>query len=617
MPPREDGASKTFTWITGDPRSKKNITQIRRHAGQNSGVKAENSARTRSSSSPRPGLRGSTKPFRAVHPSSKVDETAGKFLNSQGDANSPFHVNYPFSTAENGTAPSAPAQQDQVNAYEPVYPLPSSLREATSTNQEAPPSRKVTIWDLVNHSAEEEERHKLELLGSTPGQDTDDGRADYFGNHIGHTELKQALSEVRAHSPRNSRKASPLPATAALQANIAKRRKPTAQAGHSNASWRIGMAPSAVMTLSKEDSQVEQILLQTSTFYTSKFESSWCGQLHDIERINSFEMLSVENFSGSITTAAGLLAVGRIDSASSILSRVLPTLSDLLILQHPKLYYILADLSLDTSSTELGRLRSQVKRFAAAASLAILGPSHPITALLQLTLTNTDQRLRLRELIQRKIHELHEHLFSATSHETTAQYYYLARVLAQLGHLDEAARILTRIIPIWENTHTKNSLLPVTGLLELTKVHLALGNTNQDTESLVSDALRRTLTIEKSSEDQSSPLAEVVHSRMGCLRTLGRLHVMRGNVQTAMMQYTAAVSVGVGELGARVPAVQLAVADLDAVTRMTEHSDDDDDDDNNTLHDVDRVALPPVKLGPDIWEAARLNLDAFLNTEGS
>ncbi|KIX95368.1 uncharacterized protein Z520_08885 [Fonsecaea multimorphosa CBS 102226] len=613
MPPREDGAPKSFTWITGDPRSKQNITQIRRHAGQNSGVKAENSARARSSSSPKPGgHRSSVKAFRAVQPSSKTDETTDKSFNTYGDAGNPLHVNYPSGAAENAAVPSPASTNEPVNVYQPFYPVPSILREASSSSEEAPPTRKVAIWDLVNHSAEEEERHRLELMASTPGQDTDDGRHDYFGNHIDHAELKQALSEVRAHSPRNARKESPAPATIALQANISKRRRPDAQAGSSNASWRIGMAPSAVMTLSKEDSQIEQILIQTSTFYTSKFESSWFRQVH--ESRCSLDTGSVENFSGSITTAAGLLAIGRIDSASSILSRVLPTLSDLLILQPPKLYYVLAELSLDASSNELGRLRSQVKRFAAAASLTILGASHPITMLLQLTLTNADQRLRLRELIQRKIHELHEQLFSATSNETTGHYWYLARVLAQLGRLDEAARILTQIIPIWENTHGINSLLPVTGLLELTKVHLALKNTSKGTESFVSDALRRTLAIEKAAEHQpSSQLAELVHSRMGCLRTLGRLHVMRGNVETAMMQYTAAVGVGVAELGAAVPAVQLAVADLDTVTRMAVHPDDAE----GPQDDADRATLPPtVRLGPDIRETARLNLMALNNPGG-
>ncbi|EXJ71466.1 uncharacterized protein A1O5_05274 [Cladophialophora psammophila CBS 110553] len=608
MPPREDGAPKSFTWITGDPRSKTNITQIRRHAGQNSGVKAENSARARSSSLPRPGHRGSAKAFRAVHPSSKVDETAEKLPNNQGDASNLSHVNYPSAAAGFAVASSSATKNERVNAYQPFYPVTSSLKEASSTSEDAIPTRKVTIWDLVNHSAEEEERHRLELLASTPGQDTDEGRCDYFGSNIDHAALKHALSEARAHSPRNPRKTSPPPATTALQANISKRRKPAALAGSSNASWRIGMAPSAVMTLSKEDSQIEQILLQASTFYTSKFESSWCGQLRD--SYNPSDMVSVENFNGSITTAAGLMAVGRIDSASAILGRVLPTLSDLLILQHPKLYYVLAEFSLDASSTELGRLRSQVKRFAAAASLTILGSSHPITTLLQLSLTNADQRLRLRELIQRKIHELHEQLFSATSSETTGQYYYFARVLAQLGHLDEAARILSQIIPIWENSYGKNSLMPVTGLLELTKVHLASDDTSKDTELLISDALRRTLTIEKSSEDQAAGLAEAVHSRMGCLRTLGRLHVMRGNVETAMMQYTAAVSVGVAELGAGVPAVQLALADLDTVTRMAvPHPDDEMPD------DADEAMSPTVRLGPDVRETARLNLSA-LNAHG-
>src|ERR1700712_3425627 len=75
MPPREDGVpSKSFTWITGNPRSKKNITQIRRHAGQNSGVKAENGARARSSSSPRPAQESALKPLRSAYPSPRADE---------------------------------------------------------------------------------------------------------------------------------------------------------------------------------------------------------------------------------------------------------------------------------------------------------------------------------------------------------------------------------------------------------------------------------------------------------------------------------------------------------------------------------------------------------------
>ncbi|MBE7182756.1 MAG: hypothetical protein INR71_16380, partial [Terriglobus roseus] len=269
------------------------------------------------------------------------------------------------------------------------------------------------------------------------------------------------------------------------------------------------------MTLSEEDSQIEQILLRTSAFYTAKFESSWSAHLRESRGTYYDSISEIETFAGSITTAAGLLAVERIDSASAILTRVLPTLSDLLISQHPQLYYVLADLSLDTGpSTALSRLRSQLKMFAANASLTILGSAHPITKLLQITFHpdgNDDtaaaeiSRLRVRELIQRKIHDLHETLFAPTSYQTTGHHYYLARVLAQLGQLEEARRILSHIVRTWEDTYGINDIMPITGLLELTKVHLSSHDFSGDTEFLISEALRRPLTLERAAAEAEPP----------------------------------------------------------------------------------------------------------------
>src|SRR6201999_3529931 len=116
------------------------------------------------------------------------------------------------------------------------------------------------------------------------------------------------------------------------------------------------------------------------------------------------------------------------------------------------------------------------------------------------------------------------------------------------------------------------------------RLRLSLNDSSHDTESLLSEALRRTLTLEKSASQETGPnpgpspkMAGLVNARIGCIRTLGRLQVMRGNLETAMMQYTAAVSVGMEELGARVPAVQLALADLDAVSQMIRARADDDE----------------------------------------
>ncbi|EXJ58961.1 hypothetical protein A1O7_06392 [Cladophialophora yegresii CBS 114405] len=589
MPPREDGATpKSFTWITGNPRSRKNITQIRRHAGQNSGVKAENCARAQSSSSPKPGQRSSAKPSRAIHPLPRTYDADGHPPSAHAEQAISPHVHYPPAAAEFAPAPSL-VIHEQVVIPQPGHPDSPSAAASASISEDVAPTRKLAIWDLVNHSVEEEEQHTLQVLASTPGRDTEDNRQGYFSGRTARAELKQALSEARSDSPPHTRKSTPPPPTTfTLQANVSKRRKATSSAtSDSHVSWRLGMPPSPrLMSLTKEDSQIEQTLLRTSAFFWGQFESSWSAQLR--ERGNTYfdKISGMESFAGSITTAGGLLALGQVDSASSILDSALPKLPELLTSQHPQVCWLFADLSLSASSdTALGRLRSQVKRVAASASHTTLGPSHPITKLLHLTFPATAeadaQRLYLRELIQRRIHELHESLFEPNSYQTTGQYYYLARVLGQVGQLEKARDILAEVVAMWEAMYGVNHIMPITGLLELTRAHLSLNDASTDTEALLSEALRRTLTLEKAtataSQDPTSRTAGLTHSRIGCLRTLGRLHVMRGNLATALMQYTAAMSVGVEELGVHVPAVQLALADLDAVSQMVRaHRDGDE-----------------------------------------
>ncbi|KAJ9606612.1 hypothetical protein H2200_008620 [Cladophialophora chaetospira] len=592
MPPREDGASpKSFTWITGNPRSKKNITQIRRHAGQNSGVKAENGNRVFSSTSPNPAQESALKPLRAVYPSPRTDETDRDSLGSSAEPPSgSSHSRYSSHVVEYATA-ALPTTHDQVNSFQHAYPSTPSSEVPPSTGEETTPPRKVAIWDLVNHSAEEEEQHRLEVLASTPREDTEDDRQDYFSGSTMRPELKQALTEARAHSPKHSHRSSPSPTSFALQANVSKRRKAAAGAAAlSHVSWRLGMTASPrPLSLSEEDSHIAQILHQTGAYWQGQFESSWSVHLREKGSTYFDKISGMESFAGSITTAGGLMELGRVDSASSMLSRTLPMLWSLLTAQHPQTYWLLADLSLSASpDTALGRLRSQVKRVVASASLKTLGDSHPLTKILFMRLPNMaeSQRAHLREVIQRKIHELHETLFESDSYQTTGQYYYLARVLGQIGRFEASREVLSQVVNTWEDTYGQNHIMPITGLLELTRVQLSLNDTSAETESLLSEALRRTLTLEKASTDPTptSPsqklgpkAAALTLARMGCLRTLGKLHVMRGNLETAMMQYTAAVSIGVGELGLHIPAVQLALADLNAVSEILRARGERDD----------------------------------------
>jgi len=318
------------------------------------------------------------------------------------------------------------------------------------------------------------------------------------------------------------------------------------------------------------------ILLQARTFYTSRYEQSWSARLHDSAQYYD-KISEMESFAGSITTSAGLFAVGMVGSASLILNRALSTFPELLVSQHPQLYYVLAELSLDhDTSNPLGRLRSQIKKFAASTALTILGASHPITNLLCLTFprtTTTSHTFRFRELIQRKIQDLLSTYFNPTSYQATGQYYCFARVLAKLGKRDEARDILVQTVATWEEIYGHDNILPITGLLELTKVHLAANDLSNGTEALILDALQRTMTLLENADSNAKGSTGLVHARMGCLKTLGRLYVLRGDVQNGLMQYTAAANVGVEALGLEAPAVQLALADLDAVRQVVAASE--------------------------------------------
>ena len=582
MPPKEDGASsKSFTWITGNPRSKKNITQIRRHAGQNSGVKAENGARAHSSSSPIPGQRSSaTGPHRPVYPSHRSDTTDEHSPATELDESIVFHVKYPPASAEDPAVPVATLEP--VNDPQPSYLETPSSEKEPRVGEDAKAPRKLAIWDLVNHSIEEEERHKQEVLALTPGQHSEDDRQDYFGGSVARSELKQILSEARSHSPRRRMHiSSPPPTTVVVQANIAKRRKATSGTTTNLSTWRLGMPHTPrSLSLSKVDSQLEQILIHTNAFYRGKFEASWSARLRENGPTYFDKISDAEHFAASVAVAGGLMVRGRTESASSTLERALPALSGLLISEHPQLYFLLADISLGANpDTILGRLLGELGRLVAASSFKTLGPSHPLTRTMCLDfpdMSATD-RMRLRELVQRQIHELHKELFGPASYQTMGQYYFLSKVLSQLGRFEESRNILSELLHAWELAYGTNNIMTITVLFELSKTHLFLHDYSQVTEDLLSETLRRTLTLERSTSQEfgSSPdtrtnpmVAGLVNARIGCIRTLGRLHVMRGNLETAMMQYSCAVSIGLQELGSNVPAVQLALADLDAVSQM-------------------------------------------------
>jgi len=345
------------------------------------------------------------------------------------------------------------------------------------------------------------------------------------------------------------------------------------------------------LALSKDDFLIEQTLSLAASWFTEQIspsspkKSSLLDQLR--HRTNFFlvegrNMNLVETFSRAVTTAAGLLAVDQIDSASALLNQVLPSLHDILTSQHPQLYSVLAEFSLDChNDNSLCRLRGQIKQFAANLSQSVLGTSHPITHLLRLELSSPEQTAKLRGLVQRKIHDLHVDSFSLTNPLTTIQGYYLARVLAQLGHLDAAVNILDDVTAAWEQIYGAGSLMCVLGMLETAKVSLRQESPGfPGVEHTLLDALAKTTDLLSHQREEigsfhaghpaaaQNPPATIVHARMACLRTLGRLYAVQDQPHRALQYYSQSAMIGIDALGPTVPAVQLVLADLEVAGKL-------------------------------------------------
>ncbi|KIW12911.1 hypothetical protein PV08_08098 [Exophiala spinifera] len=597
MPPRQDGPPKTFTFITGDPRSKQNITQIRRHAGQSSAAKASY-------------LGGipSARPSPPPNPQQSAD-TVQTQLSDNG---------YQHQPGRHSSSISAEAATPRIRISSP---------DTVSKSQDTCASqvRRLTIDDLVNAVPDQNDNSdsRREVSESSPrrgnarGQTVQQSEGAVLTATPGHPHRKDhpSTSQDRSHRSWNKASSSRRPASKGVFRaipNVSKRHKHSLAAS-SLVSWRCGPSPNFLIPLSRDESHIARVLQKTSEFYISSFESTWLPLLHHNSSV--FDGIStIENFSGSISTAASLISINHIEPATRILNRIVSDLQSLLTIEHPQLYYVLAELSLDTSDTGIGRLRAELKTLASGMADSALGRHHPIAELLRLRLTPAVST-RLRELIQRKVRSLYATFFTSTSYQAIGQSYFLARLLSHLNQPNEAMEILAWFIRTSEVSFGSQSLMPVTGLLELAKVHLSqaqLTDTHMtDTspapdstlraEELASDALNRTLGLDPS--NTVPPLSTtIVHARIGCLRTLGRVHLMRQNFATATQYYSEAVRIGGEQLGPDVPAVQLALADLVGASDLAMKAD---------MH-IGSTVMGPHSSAALLQELSSINITAVL-----
>lgn len=689
MPPKEDGTPRPFTFITGDPRSKQNITQIRRHAGQNSGYKAASqwptsSADTVTSSGNSPAPTSYTWSPRQYVPSWRawVGEAHSSFTSpqpivpqpdswlSQGPifpssrygskvtvssispepAVLPDYQQQPEpSLSQNTIQPAGSGRLESLNRQAAPVPGPDNYmsRRVASDSASLPnrpiiePSsipactvptslqrRKLTIQELVNKSEPggppegQQVREMRALKSQSPQHDgspstSSSGIQRAYSFRVTHT--IQNVSQISRHLVRRKLSDKFMPTERST-----KRRKfsigSNPAVSHANRlteypalksrrTWHIddwkSDGPASFMlpaALSKDDFLIEQTLLQAASFFTSLPTTPGPDVPLDQNRqrvkfflLDDTKPDSIETFSAAITTAAGLMAINGVDSASSLLTRTLPSLHDLLTSQHPHLYSMLAEISLDCHEDDaLGRLRGQVKPFAASLSHVVLGPLQPITQLLRLKLSSPPECARLRELIQRKIHDLHADSLGLTNPGMTVHTYHLARVLAHLGRLDDAAQMLDAVTRTWETMYGSESLMCILGMVERAKVRIRRKSVDlKEAEDILLDALARTMNLFDGQRDRRSPQtfpttashppkephsldptpeqnapANIVHTLMACLRTLGRLHAIQDRPHRALEYYSRSVQIGIDELVPSAPAVQLALADLDVMDKL-------------------------------------------------
>ncbi|KAJ9613755.1 hypothetical protein H2204_014681 [Knufia peltigerae] len=129
MPPRQVGPPKTFTWITGDPRSKQNVSQIRRH------VKTTSDVRT--------GHLGRIHPARPSPPPSPSQSATTA-------QTQPFETDFQHWAGTHATSTPAEAGTPQTHNPSP---------EAASTPQRtcSSPTRRLTIDELVNAADDQDD----------------------------------------------------------------------------------------------------------------------------------------------------------------------------------------------------------------------------------------------------------------------------------------------------------------------------------------------------------------------------------------------------------------------------------------------------------------------------
>ena len=627
MPKAVGKSNDGVTFIVGDPRSKQNLSKIRRHASKapKSDTRAvtppDISKRSPSSSTgtpnsqasadecsplpeterietpPAPGylstfrlpsaddsqrtffehamLRGWNSSLPQVGQGAVIDTAAARYHLIEASSKSNLVASeQPIPSAWNGIptpgpgrcTPSPPTSQHQESGVLPLRPVRRSMSFTTvgtslGTWYEKHPSMQAAA--TFDHDFDPHKRARLSRRddsGDTPDallsekrnsdlvlpQEPPDGRT-FQGSRTSTLIRQRSSLDLLRPGADNSR--------------LRKRKSALL-----HRQWRVGAAPSRPLALSATHTSFEHLLLRTDAYYTSRFESTWQPMIMRNSQALESDGRTAAFYECNLSIAA-LIEAGRPAFANLVIQRNLSVIEELLQSEQPRLYHMFSIMALDPTASVLGQFHRKFVKAIIPLAQKVLGNNHPCTMLLQCHNLPSDTKARLREALQRRIHELHLATFGDVylTHEGV---FIGARVLAQLGQIEEALSVLAWLKPRFEGTHGMNSMLAVWVLLEQANICLGAGQADVRTELMLSDALRRLKVLEVSGRhlpenERSEHLKGLAHLQVGGLRALGRMHVMRKNYAAALESYRQAMNLGRERYGSDAPSTELAQGDLD------------------------------------------------------
>lgn len=541
MPKGGSPNRKDITFIIGNPRSKQNVSRIRKHASK---ITKDAAGRSSPSATPTQSIQTPSTESPPKEPKSADANIDVRSSPTQSGQHSP-QIRRRLSIAGSVTkSRSSPGNDSPASAQLTLSPRGDSHFTTRG-------SKGFGTW--------------REILPSSASLATAESSEELHISQIRELHLPEPASQFGGHgNPEDSEKNRFSPSNAY-----------SGNHGEFQSRWHAGHAPSAPLTPSPEDFMLDQCLRLATSYYSAQYEASWQPKLKQDKWILDLSS-EIELWEETTHTAAALIEAHRADVAVKVINHHAQSVDSLLLTDHPELFSVLCRVAFGTKESPLGQLRTHLKRLLAVLAQTLFGSGHPITQILKLR-TSDSVNDRIQVLMQQRILEVIGELFGANSYQRMVQYYYLVRILEDRGYYDEALAVNAEHMELGAGRYGLNSIMLIFGLIEQASIYLASGQPDVKAELHIHDALRRLSIIGSSytrarsqpdapSEQQDMTIL-IAQCRVAALRLLSRLHRMRGNWDAAMHFCVEALAHGRKVIGVESIPVMLANADLDRLER--------------------------------------------------